>query len=91
MSPQKFEADSEHPMIPYKQATYSENEMKSRSKNFFDQMNKRRSVRFFSNKEVPFEVIENCIKTAGIIIINFLLHTIFLHGFTNCKNVALEQ
>lgn len=62
-------------MIPYKQTTYSEDEMKSRSENFFDQMNKRRSVRFFSNKDVPIKVIENCIKTAGIIqSINYFLY-----------------
>ena len=59
-------SNKECPMIPYKQTIYSEDEMKSRSENFFDQMNKRRSVRFFSDKDVPIEVIENCIKTAGI-------------------------
>ena len=61
------DSESEWPMIPYNQTEYSENEMKVRSQDFFDQMNKRRSVRFFSDREVPFEVIENCIKTAGIL------------------------
>ena len=36
-----------------------------RSKLFFQQMQKRRSIRDFSNKEVPIEIIENIIKTAG--------------------------
>jgi iodotyrosine deiodinase len=35
------------------------------SSSFYQQMNERRSVRHFSKQEVPREVIENIIKTAG--------------------------
>jgi iodotyrosine deiodinase len=44
---------------------YSEEEMILRSKNFFDDIKRRRSVRDFSDKPVQKEVIENCIKAAG--------------------------
>jgi len=49
----------------YDYESYSEEESIERSKRFFDFMNKRRSVREFSSKSVPKEVIENIIKTAG--------------------------
>ncbi len=51
--------------IPYKGPNFSEAEMVKRSAAFFEEMNARRSVRFFSEKKVPREVIENIIKTAG--------------------------
>ncbi|SDD38463.1 Nitroreductase [Kordiimonas lacus] len=40
-------------------------EMLERSKAFYEMMKKRRTVRDFSNKPVPREVIENAIRTAG--------------------------
>ena len=43
----------------------SEEEMIKRSSEFYEQMNQRRTVRQFSDRTVPAEVIENCIKTAG--------------------------
>ena len=49
----------------YKQTTFSKKEMLKESKNYFEWANKRRSVRQFSDKEVPIEVIENIIKTAS--------------------------
>ena len=49
----------------YKQTTFSKKEMLKKSKNYFEWANKRRSVRQFSDKEVPIEVIENIIKTAS--------------------------
>ncbi len=51
--------------VPFEGRTYSENEMLQRSKAFYEEMNKRRSVRTFSNQEVPVSVIENIIKTAA--------------------------
>jgi iodotyrosine deiodinase len=57
--------ESKKGFIPYKQPVYSEEEMIERSASFYDEMNRRRSVRFFSNKKVPRQVIENIIKTAG--------------------------
>jgi iodotyrosine deiodinase len=44
---------------------YSEEEMILKSKNFYDEIKRRRSVRDFSDKPVSKEVIENCIKAAG--------------------------
>jgi len=43
----------------------SENEMMKRSEKFLKLMNNRRSVRDFSNKEVPRKLMENIIKTAS--------------------------
>jgi nitroreductase len=43
----------------------SEEEMLSRSRAFFELMKARRTVRDFSDKPVPREVIENAILTAG--------------------------
>ncbi|MCM8570684.1 nitroreductase family protein [Gramella jeungdoensis] len=51
--------------VPYQQEDFSSGEMLDRSKEFYDWLDKRRSVRHFSDKPVPQEVIENIIKTAG--------------------------
>ncbi len=40
-------------------------EMVQRSRDFYAEMRRRRTVRDFSDKPVPPEVIENCILTAG--------------------------
>ena len=48
--------------IRHQQESYSEDEMKNRAFNYFELLNKRRSVRDFSDKQVPIEVIENIIK-----------------------------
>ena len=39
--------------------------MQLRSKIFFENLSTRRTIRNFSDKPIPREVIENCIKTAG--------------------------
>lgn len=44
---------------------YSENEMLNRSREFLEEITKRRTIRDFSDKSVPTEIIENCIKSAG--------------------------
>jgi nitroreductase len=44
---------------------YSEDEMIKRSELFYEEIRNRRSVREFSDKPVPKEVIEYCIKAAG--------------------------
>lgn len=54
-----------HKHIRYRHETYSAEEMISRSTDFFNWIDKRRSVRNFSDKEVPIEVIENIIKAAS--------------------------
>ena len=43
----------------------SKEDMSNQASDFFNLMNKRRTTRHFSNKEVPRELIEIAIKTAG--------------------------
>ena len=43
----------------------SNEEMKEQASGFFELMNKRRTTRHFSDKDVPRELIEYAIKTAG--------------------------
>ena len=45
--------------------TYPESEMLNRSRLFLAQMRTRRTVRDFSDKHVPLEIIENTIRAAG--------------------------
>ncbi len=54
-----------HPFINYTQENYSDDEMIERSKEFYRWADKRRSVREFSDKPVPKEVMENLIMTAS--------------------------
>ena len=51
--------------VRYQGMKYDEVEVIKRSQAFYENMVKRRSVREFSDKPVPFEVIENIIKTAA--------------------------
>jgi len=58
-------ADKSSPFISYKQQLFNENEMIERAKAFYDFMDKRRSVREFSDKDVPVDIINNILKTAS--------------------------
>lgn len=51
--------------IPYSPLTFDQQEMIRRSQEFYSLMNKRRSVRHFSEQEVPMEVLKNILLTAG--------------------------
>ncbi|KAM4695321.1 iodotyrosine deiodinase 1 [Discoglossus pictus] len=51
--------------VPVSPPRYSENEMVKRSKDFYELLNQRRSIRFISDEPVPREVIDNIIRTAG--------------------------
>ncbi|WP_306641501.1 nitroreductase family protein [Sanyastnella coralliicola] len=51
--------------IPYPGVQFEEEEMIRRSREYYEFMNKRRSVRTFSDRPVPKEVIENILRTAG--------------------------
>ncbi|MBX2962745.1 MAG: nitroreductase family protein [Cyclobacteriaceae bacterium] len=53
------------PFIRYERQTYPEAEVVKRSKAFYEWMNQRRTVRDFSNKPIPREVIDNLILTAS--------------------------
>ncbi|WP_286748241.1 MULTISPECIES: nitroreductase family protein [Roseivirga] len=51
--------------IEYSHVHYEPEEMIQRSRNFFEWMDTRRSVREFSDRPVPKEVIENIIRSAS--------------------------
>ncbi|MAM18497.1 MAG: nitroreductase family protein [Gramella sp.] len=51
--------------IPYEQQILSEKESFSRSREFYEFLDKRRSVRHFSDKEVSEEIIKNLLLSAG--------------------------
>ena len=57
--------DTNTGFIPYIRDTYSEDEMLKRSKEYFDWLDKRRSVREFSDKKFPIEIVENIIRAAS--------------------------
>ncbi|HNS11813.1 MAG TPA: nitroreductase family protein [Bacteroidia bacterium] len=54
-----------YPYIPYSIPEINAEEMIQKSKEFFQWMNMRRTVRDFSDRVVPVEAIENCIRTAS--------------------------
>ena len=58
MTTQKFVPLSEYRPLPVE-------EMMARAAAFYTEMRRRRSVRLFSDKPVPREVIEHCLRTAG--------------------------
>lgn len=51
--------------IKYQSADLTEKEMLERTRENYEHMNLRRSVRDFSDKDFPFEVIQNLIKIAS--------------------------
>lgn len=51
--------------IPYEHQSYSEEETIKRAKEYYDFMNRRRTVRDFSDREIPDEVIEHIVMTAS--------------------------
>jgi iodotyrosine deiodinase len=55
----------EYPFIPYSKESFSDEETIARSKWFFEWMNQRRTIRDFSSREIPFEVLENIVRTAS--------------------------
>ena len=54
-----------YPFISYSKKTYKTGEMTQRTVNFYNEMEKRRTVREFSDKPVPKQVIENIILSAS--------------------------
>ncbi len=55
----------EYPFISYTHETYPPGEMVERSRWFYEWMDKRRTVRDFSDRPVPMEVLENIIRAAS--------------------------
>ncbi len=56
---------SEFPFIRYNPFIYTEGKMQSRADDFYGLMDYRRSVRDFSSRPVPIQLIQQIIKTAG--------------------------
>ncbi len=56
---------SKEGFIPYQRTSFSDQEMIDRSAAFYRHMDKRRSVRQFSDAPIPDAVIENIINTAS--------------------------
>jgi len=44
---------------------YSHDEMIARSRQYYEDIKRRHSIRYFSDRPVPREIIDNCIKAAG--------------------------
>ena len=57
--------NEKHQFIPYTTTESSSEDLIKNSEKYYQEIDKRRSVRDFSNKDIPREVIENIIKTAG--------------------------
>ncbi|MCB9232545.1 MAG: nitroreductase family protein [Bacteroidia bacterium] len=57
--------DSHYPHIPYSQPEIYAEEQLTRSRDFLQLMEQRRSVRFFSDKPVSKELMENLVMTAS--------------------------
>lgn len=53
------------PFVSYQKETFSEIEIVKRTKAFYEWMDKRRSVRDFSDKPIPKEVIESILLSAS--------------------------
>ena len=51
------------PLTQYRQ--YPEPEMKRRAAEFYEDVKRRRTVRDFSDRPVPLEIIKNCLRAAG--------------------------
>ena len=56
---------AETPHVPYSVPRLTREEMIKKSREYYETLNKRRSVRFFSKDPVPIEVVENIVKAAG--------------------------
>ena len=53
------------PFVSYTRKTYDIKEMSTRCQHYFEWMNERRTVRDFSDKPIPENIIENIILSAG--------------------------
>jgi len=61
----RLQTVSEHPTVPYRMATSTEDEQLARSTAFLGLMARRRSVRDFSDRPVPKRLIEDAVRTAA--------------------------
>ncbi len=59
------EEEEEWPSVAYRPPRYAEPEMRRRARDFYALLNGRRSVRHFSDKPVPLEVMQDIVRAAG--------------------------
>ena len=59
------EGEAVHIPYPWFDDRLTEEDMKKKSAEFYEKMNKRRTVRKISDEDIPLEVVENIIRTAG--------------------------
>ncbi|MEM6844921.1 MAG: nitroreductase family protein [Bacteroidota bacterium] len=65
MTSQKGDNQQPPPFIPYQNPTYEGLALQERVEDFYQLMSRRRSLRMFSDKSIPKEVIERIIMTAS--------------------------
>ncbi|RHY19140.1 hypothetical protein DYB25_011947 [Aphanomyces astaci] len=58
-------SDHDHAHVDYHFERISHEDARERSKAFAEFLTMRRSLRFYSNEDVPLDIIENCIEAAG--------------------------
>jgi nitroreductase len=51
--------------LPLEFVEYPQDEMRRRARSFYEEMNRRRTVRHFSDRAVPREIVEDAVRTAG--------------------------
>jgi nitroreductase len=54
-----------HPTIPLAFHEFTTDEMSRRAREFYEEIKQRRTVRDFSDRPAPREIIENCLRAAG--------------------------
>ncbi|XP_069090397.1 iodotyrosine deiodinase 1 [Pleurodeles waltl] len=62
---EEWQEEEDQLHVPFSGERSSHDEMVRKSKEFYEMLNKRRSVRFISSEPVPREVIDNIIRAAG--------------------------
>lgn len=50
--------------VPYEFTPYAEAEMQARAQAFYDMLKTRHSIREFSDRPIPLDILEKCVKTA---------------------------
>lgn len=71
--------------IPLEYQRLSNSDMVEASFKFYQFMNKRRTVRHFSSDPIPIEVIQNIIRTAGIVL---YIHRFYLCPYFGYSNLS---
>lgn len=66
MTETRSQGISPYPFIPYQRPPMSSTEQFASSRQYLEMMRKRRTIREYSEKPVPFELIENAIRAASL-------------------------